>query len=262
MLNYFEEVATTYQPNWVEKNARKFTEEEIAFISECVVTQDNFDRKLVYRQNYELVIERLPLQELFEMALLKWITYDELKDYIVTLLNNEANNDLSLGDKKEYWDICMSRATQVVNYLKGLIGNFDPVPNMEASEHYASLHKANTKPVASGQPRRFTKAFIPWEAMIHAFKYEAYKLEDKNIKALEQYIDANYSRIEILRIVYLSGINDYTRGSMERISCFNAGAGIYDDIDAWLLSITITIGWGLFESMYEDITAEDIGILF
>jgi len=48
MLNYFEEVAQTYQPMWVEKSSRKFTEAEIALINECVVTQGNFDRSVLF----------------------------------------------------------------------------------------------------------------------------------------------------------------------------------------------------------------------
>ncbi len=219
-------------------------------------------KKIISSVNNKIIIDRVPLQELFEMMLLKWITYDELKEYIISYLNNDSNKSLSSNYKKEYWNTCMSRAQQVVEYLKPLIGNFDPAPGVDACEHYSSLHKANDKPIISGQPRRFTKAFIPWEALISSFKYDAYVSKSNSIIELEKYVDSNYDRINILRIVYIEGINDYTRDAMERISCINAGAGMYDDIDAWLLGITACVGCNPFDSMYSDITPEDIGILF
>ena len=88
--------------------------------------------------------------------------------------------------------------------------------------------------------------------------YDASVSKATNIKELEDYVDSKYSKLEILRAAYIHSINSmYVSGD---ISNYVAGAGIYDDLDAWRIN-NIVMG-SSFWDIYQDITKEDVGILF
>ena len=199
-------------------------------------------------------------QEYFELFLLYWLTEDELEEALLYYPEYaECTN------KEEYKKVRMAAANIRLSrmFLNDKVHFYK-----DTKEYYIirynrlnkDLRKPLDKPIVSGQPRRFTKAYIPSMALLQCFRYAIPKYKLDSIQKLEEYVDNNFSRAIILLIVYKELL---LHGECLDVTYW-VGTGRYEQADAdFIRNHPGSEDW-LYYTEVEDfgIPKEDLGILF
>lgn len=196
----------------------------------------------------------------YEMYQLGWLTEGQ---YIECVEWQDAHLGFAYSETPEYRRM-MAYSDTIIDEL--CQGHFFSNSRIEENKNNLRYHKANDKPIASGQPRRFTKGFIGVNALLFCFQYDVYKNNITSIQELEKYVDTNYeSKYEIWAHVYSQVFPHAfpTSNKVPILSKFEnyhiAGAGIYDDFDGYLCNKWL--GWGFIPESINHLTIEQQEII-
>lgn len=201
-------------------------------------------------------------QTFFEMYHLSWINADELDEIIKE--DAEYKALVSTDDILTYKKVRMDEGLRRLNTIK----NNDHDPDkvcwiIENNRKHKDDRKGMDAPEESGQPRRFTKAFIPHYALLQCFTHYIYDYNIHNIFDLEKAVDAHCSKFQILNVLY----NECLTYNESLFVTDWVGLGRYEHADALFIQKDGDFARGYMYTEGVDweefgLTKADVGILF
>lgn len=214
-----------------------------------------------YSHNYD---EWYPLQDYVEMYVIGWLTKEECIDFFNTkIIPNATAKDIVTKTGEQLFNEALPFAQNFITeaFIAKGYSKYNIAEKFNDFDFFRQLHAAFPlkdcdKPMIAGQPRRFTKAYIPWETLFKTFNYLLLDGDINNMCELETFIDNKYkNKVDLLSFIYASTL------STPRFPIyFNiAGFGNYDFRDA----LEIKSGLKSYTNINKlGLTNEDLGILY